>query len=290
MITLEDGRTRVTVAPEFGGRIAQIECHDGESWLPLLVDPPMASAEADPLSWGSYVMAPWPGRVAGARFRWEGRSYELPLNHGRHSIHGRGVFLPWQLVDADGRSCHMVLEPVDGWPFAARLEQRIEIEPDGVRQRVEIGAIEGARFPAGAGWHPWFRRAHGGSTRILVDADEYYETDGDLIPTGRRAAVSGERDLRDGPAADERRLDCCYRGVRQPARVTSRGIEVSLEWSPNVTHVVVYTPEDAVCLEPQTCAPDAFNLAARGLADTGVGIVEPGSPLVAWTSWRWRSL
>jgi aldose 1-epimerase len=289
MITLEDGRTRVTVAPEHGGRIAQIECHDGESWLPLLVDPPEAPDEGDPLSWGSYVMAPWPGRVTDARFQWEGKSYELPPNHGRHSIHGRGVYLPWQVVDADRRSCRMVLEPVDGWPFAARMEQRIVVDPQGLGQTVEVASIAGA-FPAGAGWHPWFRRADRGSTRILVDADEYYETDGDLIPIGRRAGVSGELDLRGGPAVGERRLDCCYWKVRHPARVTVRGIELSLEWSANVTHVVVYTPENAVCIEPQTCAPDAFNLSARGLANTGVGIVEPGSPLVAWTSWRWRSL
>jgi galactose mutarotase-like enzyme len=58
--------------------------------------------------------------------------------------------------------------------------------------------------------------------------------------------------------------------------------------SPNVAHAVVYTPPEDVCLEPQTCAPDAFNLLAQGIEGVGVAIVEPGRPLVAETRWRWR--
>jgi hypothetical protein len=63
-----------------------------------------------------------------------------------------------------------------------------------------------------------------------------------------------------------------------------------MESSSEVTHAVVYTPEHAVCVEPQTCANDAFNLDARGVEGTGVTIVEPGRPLVATTIWRWATI
>jgi hypothetical protein len=43
-------------------------------------------------------------------------------------------------------------------------------------------------------------------------------------------------------------------------------------------------------VEPQTCAPDAFNLAARGLEGTGLGVVDAGHPLVVESAWRWRIL
>jgi galactose mutarotase-like enzyme len=58
-----------------------------------------------------------------------------------------------------------------------------------------------------------------------------------------------------------------------------------IESSQKVTHTVVYTPEHAVCVEPQTCATDAFNLPVAA----GVQIVEPGRPLVATTRWRWAT-
>jgi galactose mutarotase-like enzyme len=67
-------------------------------------------------------------------------------------------------------------------------------------------------------------------------------------------------------------------------------LEVWMEWSGTGTHAVVYTPPEAVCLEPQTCAIDAFNLQARGIDDIGVAVVEPGHPLVASTTWRWASV
>ena len=46
---------------------------------------------------------------------------------------------------------------------------------------------------------------------------------------------------------------------------------------------VVYTePRDAMCVEPQTAPPDALN--------GEPAIVEPGRPLVAEMTWRWRRL
>jgi len=57
--------------------------------------------------------------------------------------------------------------------------------------------------------------------------------------------------------------------------------------SANVTHAVVYTPKHAVCIEPQTCAPDAFNLAAQGVEGAGLVVVDERHPLIATTTWRW---
>jgi hypothetical protein len=52
-ITLEAARTRVTVAPDYGGRIAQIAVRPAGAWLPLLIEPPEDPAHAPPHGWGS---------------------------------------------------------------------------------------------------------------------------------------------------------------------------------------------------------------------------------------------
>jgi aldose 1-epimerase len=268
--------------------VLQFEVFDGARWLPLLLAPGQPRAlDEQPLGWGSFLMAPWPGRVAGARFEWEGREYRLPANHGAHSIHGRGVYQPWTPVQADAASCMLTLAPLDGWPFPARLSQSITVRDDGLVQHARIEAMDGSGFPAGMGWHPWFRRnvADSGDVRLLVDAPAHYETGDDLIPTGAVVPVSGDADLRGWPPAGARRLDTCFRDIRAMALrwgALTLGIECA-----EATHAVVYTPPHAVCVEPQTCVPDAFNLAARGVGGTGVVEVTPDRPLTATMVWRW---
>ena len=80
MIEMEAGDAFVTVAPTDGGRIAQIQV--GE--LALLKD----DRSGGPMTWGSYPMAPWAGRVRHGRFEFDGRTHQLPRNLEPHAIHG----------------------------------------------------------------------------------------------------------------------------------------------------------------------------------------------------------
>lgn len=168
------------------------------------------------------------------------------------------------------------------------MTQTITVRDDAVRQRVEVHS-HGACFPAGVGWHPWFRRplrqSHG--TNVLVPADHVYESVG-MIPTGWLQRANRGRDLRGYPSVAGRVLDTCYRHRRGDLRIRSGDLEVILDSSANVGHAVVYTgAPHAVALEPQTCAIDAFNLEAQGIDGNGTFVVGQGRPLIAWTDWRW---
>lgn len=295
LIDLSFGRTRVVVAPEAGGRLVQMEARaEGDEWTPLLVAPDDPQRMLDePLLWGCYAMAPWPGRVDESRFLWRGREYALPANDGAHSIHGRAVYLPWRVEQTEDAYCLLSVDvgPEEGWPFASRVLQHIGVVDDGVTLRMEVRAIDDAVFPAGAGWHPWFRRDvdEEAEPAVLVDALTMYERRDDLIPTGAVDTPYGDADLRDGPELGERRLDHFYRGVEEPMRITWGKLELTMTSSANATHAVVYTESPrGFCVEPQTCAPDAFNLAARGMEETGLAVVDAGHPLVVETAWRWR--
>jgi aldose 1-epimerase len=288
IIQLQQGRTRASIAPEAGGRLLQLEIFDGAGWLPLLDAPRVADdAMRDPLAWSSYPMAPWPGRIDGARFTWRGRLYELESNAGPHALHGVAFDRPWTIEAVSGRAARLSLVFDDRWPFGGRAVQEFKLVDDGIEQRIEVHATGGA-FPAGVGWHPRFRRSvrPGHDVGVLVDADQYYETV-DMIPTGWLKPVTGPHDLRHGDELAGRRIDACYRHPRGPLRITWGDVELRMESSPNVTHAVVYTPARDACVEPQTCAPDGFNLAAQGISDTGMAVVERGRPLVASTLWRW---
>lgn len=288
---LDGGRTRVTVAPDFGGRIAQIAI-DAGGWTPLLHEgADIAASDREPLLWGSYAMAPWPNRIRDGAFIFAGRTYNLPITHETHAMHGVGFARAWDVEEVTASSCVLSLALDEtAWPFDGRVTQRITAMDESVVQRIEIDAA-GEQFPAGAGWHPWFLRRAGGSAdvRVTLDADEVYELDA-MIPTGAVRGVTEEEDFRGGQMVGGRRLDTCYRNVRGPMRLAWDNFELVLASSGNVSHGVVYTAPHAVCVEPQTCAIDAFNLDAAGVDGTGMEIAEPRAPFAVTTEWRWRAL
>ncbi len=290
IIALRRGRTRATVVPAAGGRLQQLEINDGAVWLSLLHTAPTPEALVDdPLHLGCFPMAPWPARIDGGRFVWDRRLWSVPVNDPPHALHGRVAFAPWRIDDVSSDTCTLSIELDRGWPFAGSVVQRIRVVERGIDLQLEVRAARGSRFPAGAGWHPWFRRdvRADGHVRVRVDSSDVYETDG-MIPTGWLLHARNEHDLRDGPLLGDRRLDACYQHPRGPLTITWGDVALTMLSSPNVTHAVVFTPEHAVCVEPQTCAPDAFNLAAQGIGGAGMAIVTPSRPLVATTSWRWR--
>jgi aldose 1-epimerase len=289
IIELRRGRTRAFIAPEAGGRLLQLEIDDGGSWLPLLRAPrDAARALSEPLRWGSYPMLPWPNRIDGGRFTWRDRTYALPADAPPHALHGVGHTREWRVERVTPTRCRLSLAFGDAWPFGGRAVQEFALLDDGIAQRIEVHAT-GHAFPAGAGWHPWFRRdvRAGAGVRALIPADRVYETR-DMIPTGRLLALLDDTDLRDYPTLGARRLDHCYRLTRRELRIGWGDIELRMLSSPNVAHAVAYTPREGVCIEPQTCAIDAFNLDAHGIADNGSVVVSPGRPLIATTRWRWR--
>jgi aldose 1-epimerase len=293
VIELERGCTRVTVAPEAGGRLLQIEVLEGGVWTPLLVAPDDHEMLLDgPLLWGCYPMTPWPGRVDQACFTWNGQSFELPRNDGPHSIHGRGVYLPWDVRTVTQDSCQLEVElgPGQGWPMHAVVTQDIAASDAAISLRTTVSAREGASFPAGAGWHPWFRHdvRPGIEPQVRVVAAVHYQSSSDLIPTGVTAKPFGAADLASGQPIGGLELDDSFGSVTEPMTVRWGDLELTMRSSANLGHAVVYTRSPrGFCVEPQTCAPDAFNLAARGAADTGLVVVQPGRPLVAETMWTW---
>jgi aldose 1-epimerase len=265
---------------------------DGADWLPLLHEPAgVPTEQRDPLSWGCFAMVPWPNRISGGAFRFEGREHRVPSNDPAGALHGLGFAAPWDVDWHTAAAIGMSLElGAVGWPWPARAQQRIDVAESEVRLSVEVHAPAGVRFPAGAGWHPWFRRAlrdGDEDVRAKVNANSRLELR-EMIPTGRAVPVEGVHDLRDCPQIGDRLLDDCYVGAQGPLRIRWSNVELVMRSSPNVTHVVVHTPAHALCVEPQTCAIDAFNLDARGIA-SGTVIIDSTRSLVATASWRWTA-
>lgn len=248
MIELATDDLRVEIVPEAGGRLASLRHHGRE----LLV-----GRRPDPMTWGAFPMVPWAGRVRHGRFVFGGRSYTLPCNLGAHAIHGVGFDRPWDVVDP--HTLALVFD--ERWPFGGHALERFVLTPDALTLTMEVHA-DRASMPAQAGWHPWFVRP----VTLELAAGAMYERDEEGVPTGERVVPSS------GP------WDDCFTDLAGPP-VLRWPDGSSLTLHADVDHVVVYDEQDdALCVEPQSGPPDAFNLAPV--------VVEPGAPLVVTTRWR----
>src|SRR5690242_6479545 len=81
-IELAADGARALVDLAHGGRLASLRVRGHE----LLVSAP--GPDDASIRWGSFLMAPWPGRLADGRLRWRDSVIGVRRNHGRHAIHG----------------------------------------------------------------------------------------------------------------------------------------------------------------------------------------------------------
>jgi len=252
-VVLRQGGLEVEVAPEAGGRLAQLR-HHGVAWL---IGPEDGYPGA--ISCGAYPMLPWAGRLRGGRFRFEGQDYAIPANLGPHAIHGLAFAVPWRIEAqaADSLSLALDLDEDPRWPFGGRAWQEIALESeDAVRLRLRVQAGARAMPRPVLGWHPWFRKQQD----FQFQPRAYYPRDADGIATLPLAAPPGPRD------------DCYL----NEAPIVLRGQGRSLRLESDCDHWVYFDEQpQATCFEPQSGPPDAFNLrAGERLA--------PGESVEAW--------
>ena len=258
LIRLGGPALAVDVAPQAGGRIAQIH-YQGMQWLVGHDEVPAA------IGWGCYPMLPWAGRIRNGRFRFDGHDYRLPPTLGAHAIHGVGFTSPWQVRRQGTAAIELALAlPEDErWPFGGSATQHIAVGRHGIRLRLSIHAgVRAMPMPA-IGWHPWFRKPD----TLDFRPSACLPRDGDGIATLPPAAVP--------PGS----WDDCFLN-RQPVVLHRQGQVLQLR--SGCRHWVVFDETaHATCVEPQTAPPDTFNLYPEHL-------LPAGATLSARFQLRWR--
>ncbi len=261
MIELRAGPARLTFDEDHGGRIERLVV---DGW-DLLVPP-----EVDDHNYGMFPMAPWAGRIRHGRFRFDGADYTVPCNKPPHAIHGIARDRRWR-VDQTAPGVAVSSVPLDTpWPFGGRVTQRLELRADALLLTMEIHAA-GRPMPATGGWHPWWNRlpaAASAPLEVELHADVMYARDDEGIPTGELVPVHA-------PPWDD-----CFTQLGAPAAVLTWPGAYIATLETDGRCLVVYTePEHAICVEPQSGPPDAFNLEDP--------VVTPDAPLVIHATVGW---
>lgn len=253
MMELEAADVAVHVEPSEGGRVRQIRV-DG---LDLLHSEPVGG----PLTWGSYPMVPWAGRVRAGRFRFDGTDVQLPLNLPPHAIHGTAFTSPWTVVDAGRDYCEMECDLQ--WPFGGRAHQHLLLTPDGLTCVLGVLATTSA-MPAVVGWHPCFRSPERADLQFeaMYFRDHQHMATTELVPPKPHP------------------WDDCF--VRPTGAIRLHHDHLTITVDSDCDHWVVYDEQPGLlCVEPQSAPPDAFNIG-------GAVRLEPGGLLQRTMTIAWR--
>jgi len=236
------------------------------------------------------VLAPWPNRLAGGGYRWEGRRIQAPLSEPArgNAIHGLVRWSPWTAAERsiDGVTMRLRLHPQPAYPFTLDLAVAYALDDDGLTVVLTARNAGDGPAPFGAGFHPYLTAGTAlvDDAVLTVPADAWVPADDAGIPIGEHRPVADGLDLRDGRRIGGAVLDHCLTGLRRDAdgraTVTLRrpGGRVTLWMDEAYGYVMVFTgdtlPEDrrrrGVAVEPMTCAADAFN-SGDGLVTLGPG-------------------
>ena len=239
--------------------------------------------ERDPREAASFPLVPFSNRIADASLAFGGAVYQLERNSPPepHAIHGHGWQHAWTVRQADERT--VVLEfgqQIAGTPFDYRARQSFALAPESFAVTLEIENAGAAPMPAGLGLHPYFLRSD--TVTLRARLDHLWRANARKLPQ-ERVPLPAAWDFGVARRLAPLTMDNCFGGWDGTAVIDWPEHDLSLTVTADALfgHLVIYIPprQDFFCVEPVSHANDGFNLAARGIAGTGVRVLEPGERL-----------
>ena len=234
------------------------------------------------------VMVPFAGRIADARYRFDGGDYDLQpgavpgKRESRHGFVRDTDFVVTELA-ADARSARLTLSTstgrVPGYPFAIDVSVSFALEDSGLALAVRMHNSSDEPAPCFFGWHPYFRVSAGFADEwtLQIPAQTLIRTGADLVALpGDAAYVS----LDDATQLDFRRsralagsvLDHEYTDLvagadgRFRTRLTApgSGFGITVWQERGVMHAFTgdtlkVDARRSIALEPMECMANAFN-------------------------------
>lgn len=269
---IEAGGYRATVT-ELGAGLRSLS-HDGR---PLITG---YQADELPPHGAGQLLAPWPNRIDGGRYDFDGAAYQLPLSEPArgNAIHGLTRWVPWSRITRERDEVTLRCPPVGqiGYPFAVRIDVTYRVDAES-GLHVTVAAVNkgGRPAPWGTGHHPYLAVATPAVDDVSLElpADQWLLADDRGIPSGPLRDVAGtEFDFRAGRKLGDTRLDHAFTGLRRDGgglawvRLDGGGTRGALWADGAYRWLQVFTGDPlepamrrtALAVEPMTCPPNAF--------------------------------
>jgi aldose 1-epimerase len=285
-LLLRNGPLSLELRPEHGGAIAAFELERAGGALPLFRRAlPLELRETGASAASCFPLIPFSNRIENGEFSFGGRDYHMSPNlpPHPHPLHGHGWSGRWNVVEAAASRALLSFEhDAADWPSRYVATQKFELGPSALTIELGLRNAGSVTMPAGLGLHPFFPRSE--RVRLKARLTEVWLSREDRIPE-KLVGVPEVWDFSEARAIDGIELDHCFGGWDGRAEVEwpEHGLRLGVHADALFGHAVVYTPagRDFFCFEPVSHANAALNLAQRGVARTGLALLEPGATLLA---------
>lgn len=266
----------------------------------LWSEPGFETGGCRPSGSGIPLLFPFAGRIQGTLFRWNNREFQLTAGDGRgNAIHGFVMDRPWRVVSQTVDSVVGQFQPsvddpqlLDSWPADFCLTCTYRIRGTLLECHLLAANPDNRPLPCGMGTHPYFRISLGGASPedclVRLPITHRWELV-DMLPTGQRLIVEDAPAYQQGRPFREITLDDIFTGLQfdgdwctAELRDPQANRTSIVRFDRAFRECVVYTPphREAICIEPETCVPGAFELTARGI-DAGLRVLAPGQSFEA---------
>ncbi|EOC0417639.1 aldose-1-epimerase [Cronobacter malonaticus] len=223
--------------------------------------------EEMPLAHLGKVLIPWPNRITGGRFTFEGQTLTPAINDrvGNTAIHGLLAWHTWAIREQS--PTHVVLSaflpPTYGYPFMLTADVTYQLdEAAGLRVRISGSNAGDTPAPYGVGIHPYLTcNLHDISAcEFTLPAAQILEIDAaQLHPAGDEGL-----NFRTPRRIADTHIDHTFKApssARWEARLAHPTMSVWLR--AEAPWIQVYTGEKlgrvGLAVEPMSCPPNAFN-------------------------------
>ena len=219
------------------------------------------------------VLMPWPNRIAGGSYSWEGTAYDLPIDEPTFgtSLHGFVAFQEWEIAEADPSSVLLrtLIAARYSYPWTLMASARYSLDAErGLTVELSATNIGEGTAPYGVGFHPYLAvdDLRADALELVNPASTIYEADASMIPIAAHDVASYGLDFRSPAIIGDSRLDHAFAGLPEgdwsvTLRDPASGVGVSL--SSDARWLQVYSADYigrvGVAVEPMSCPPNAFN-------------------------------
>lgn len=281
---INNGNLSLELCPSGGGSITRFYWHDDGREIDLMKPGSQSDIKnalaGDPRGMANFPLVPYCGRIDHGKFTFDGQEFTLTPNfHPEpHAIHGDGWKSAWQ-VDEQTKPNSITLSfdhSAQGNVMRYTAKQIFTLSKNSLRIDMSLTNAGNSKMPVGIGMHPAFIRTPKAS--LQANVDKVWMCDDLLIPQ-ELVDVPKEWDFTNTKVIADVVIDNNFPVWDGVAIITwpEFGANLRITASEEMRHFVVFSPPkgDLFCAEPVSLTADAFNLAARGVNDTGVRVLEP---------------
>jgi aldose 1-epimerase len=271
LLSLDDGITCLSLAPELGGSIANWSVSATGQAL-LRPSDQQALDAGTPRRLACYPLVPWSNRIADGGFASPDGWFALSANSPNDPlpIHGSAWQQPWQVIAHS--ATEIVLQLDSRRPFAYRALQRFRLHDGRLDLDLQVTHLDERAAWHGLGWHPYFPRTP--HTRLRAAAKQVWHCDHHRLST-ELAPLPAAWNFEQARHLPAQQVDNTFAGWNGECQIIQEDAGYQLDCCSDSRYYLLYCPieqsptkespteQNFFCFEPVSHPVNAHHLPGR---------------------------